>query len=120
MQANKLIVGNWVNYKKGNITKLEIEDFAEMAHNEGFLNMIEPIPLTKEWLYKLADEVCIIEKMTEDSFTVDRFRLVWKPEYEYWYVLDDLELTYITKVEFVHEWQNVFAVLNGRELTIKN
>ena len=74
---------------------------------------IKPIPLTEEWLLKFGCE------KAKRGFVIDRFRLTYNEQYEFWYVIDDSTLSYITKVEFVHEWQNVYFVLNGEELEIK-
>jgi len=82
-------------------------------------NDCEPILLTEEWLDKFS-HCALTEKTKKGLIVVDRFKLIWKPEYNYWYVLDFMNDTYITKVEFVHEWQNVYFSLNGKELTIKH
>ena len=69
--------------------------------------------LTEEWLLKFrANKVLNV-------FCYDRFRLAYKKEYKYWYVQDINTLTYLTKVEFVHEWQNFVFVMNGQELELK-
>lgn len=81
------------------------------------LEEVKPIPLTEEWLYKLSGG-CIIEKICENTITVDRFRLIWKPKYSYWYIVDDVHLTYITKAEYVHEWQGIYHALNGTQLVL--
>jgi len=76
------------------------------------------IPLTEEMLYRLAGDGCNIEQISEDDFVVDRFKLIWKEGYNYWYVVDDMTDAYITKVEWVHEFQNMYYALNGKELTV--
>lgn len=81
-----------------------------------FAEYIQPIPLTEEWLLKLNVD---IEKVNNYIFIIDRFRLSWNKTYKFWYVMDKTSLCYITKVEYIHEWQNTYYVLNGTELTIK-
>jgi hypothetical protein len=83
-----------------------------------YISNVWKIPLTEEMLYRLADEVCIAEHISEDEFVIDRFRLIWKENYGYWYVVDDMSEAYITKVEWVHEFQNMFFALNGKELSL--
>ena len=76
------------------------------------------IPLTEEWLLRLGSgliesgydegDVCIYE--------YSRFRLIWKPVYNYWYVVESTSGEYLTKIEFVHEWQNFVFAMDGEEL----
>ena len=69
--------------------------------------------MTEEWLLKLGAEE------NEGCFIHDRFKLQFHDTYKFWYVFDVTLMAYITKVEFVHEWQNVYFALNGEELTVK-
>ena len=73
----------------------------------------KPILLSEEWLLKFAAK----PKFQNTEFIYDRFRLIWKESYKYWYVIDSESLSYLTKIEFVHEWQNFVFVMNGTELT---
>lgn len=84
-----------------------------------FIGFVEPIPLTAKLVTRLVNEFVIIKNQEEGIVIVDRFKLIWKHAYNYWYVLNSTTSSYITKVEFVHEWQNVFFDLNGLELKIK-
>lgn len=78
--------------------------------NDAEIEMIDPIQLTKEWLVSLG-----AEKVSDNVFFFDRFKLRYLPEYEHWRVTSNGY--YITKVEYVHELQNVVFVLNGEELS---
>lgn len=73
-------------------------------------NRTEGIPLTDAWLEYFGAE------RYEDKYFYDRFKLIWKKAYKYWYIIDKESLTYLSKVEFVHEWQNFVYVMNGFEL----
>jgi hypothetical protein len=118
MKANKLRIGNWVNqvgfavqdgYPKDHKKLHQIKEGKEID----FSSFMEPIKLTDDWLLKFG-----AKKHDVLTFYHDRFRLDWKEAYGYWYVMDLETLTYMTKVEFVHEYQNFFHVMNGQELTI--
>jgi len=74
---------------------------------------IKPIPITEDWLLKLG----ATEEML-GHFLLDRFQLIWKESYNYWYVIDRYNACYYSKVEFVHEWQNLYFALNGSDLTL--
>ena len=71
-----------------------------------------PILLNEEWLLKTGCD------KKEDYFELDRFRLRWMNPYKYFYVTDVHSGGYFTKLEFVHEWQNFYFILQGEELTI--
>lgn len=74
----------------------------------------DPIALTGEWLLKFG-----AKKPRNYGIKLDRFRFIWKKEYQYWYVIgNDSACSYMTKIEFVHELQNFFQIMNGQELTL--
>lgn len=79
-----------------------------------FEDEILPIPLTPDWLHKLG----AVKELGSVLYSYGRFVLHWKEKYNYWYVTDK-QGNYMTKVEFVHEWQNFVYVMDGNELTIK-
>ena len=123
MKATELRIGNYVHYiPKDNedmecyVCKVDGEDIHKMEQSEEYANEHKPIPLTTGWLAELHDKT---NRRIKNVYIVDRFMLIWKPSYKYWYVVDSVNNTYITKVVYVHEWQNVFYVLNRKELEIK-
>lgn len=99
---------------------------AELVNKSDVLELVEkltalvkveetaPIPLTADWL-----ERCGCKKLRDGMYRFDRFDLRWVERYKFWNVTEIVCQAYITKVEFVHEWQNVVAVLNGYELKFK-
>ena len=118
-KANELRIGNLVYeqydspYTIETITPgwIQISDNYEEYDSE--IESLRPIPLTEEWLLKFrANKVLNV-------FCYDRFLLTYKTAYKYWYIQDSNTLTYLTKVEFVHEWQNFVFVMNGQELELK-
>ena len=114
MKAEELRLGNKAT-AYGKEIEISASDFAVLAmygaKNEN--HPYSPIPLTEEWLLKLGAEE------NEGCFIHDRFKLQHHDVYKFWYVFDVTLMAYITKVEFVHEWQNVYFALNGEELTVK-
>lgn len=113
MDATKLRIGNFIH---NNVESFQIQAkdlvFLLAFDNEHYA---EPIRLTDEWLVKLGGDVNPIST----GITYGRFRLIWKEAYKYWYVVDKETQCYISKVEFVHEWQNLVAAMDGNELTVK-
>ena len=121
MKVNEIRIGNYHYYhivdpldERGEydeVCQIDADDFRVLT--EFVCPEYKPILLTEEWLLKFGCE------KAKRGFVIDRFRLTYNEKYKFWYVVDDSTLSYITKVEFVHEWQNVYFVLNGTELTIK-
>jgi len=131
VMASELRIGNFVNVPRKDQSPFRIDAFeclskkfikVAMIHPEYGENFhpltwygddLKPIPLTEEWLLKLG----AIEEML-GHFLLDRFQLIWKESYNYWYIIDRYNACYYSKVEFVHEWQNLYFALNGSDLTI--
>ena len=108
MKANELRIGNLVLNNKDEIYKIK-------CINEEIENKIKPIKLTQDILFKLD---CLKTNDNKKlSYELDRFIIAFQEKYKFWYVYDKIEYTYITKIEFLHELQNVYFILNGEELT---
>ena len=117
MKAIELRIGNKVELY-GSIATVERFDFNTDAPKGLAIDHGKPIPLTEEWLRKLHTEE-EIEKSVRfpNEITIyDRFLFIWKPEYKYWYVVTSNHKEYLTKIEFVHEYQNFIFSLTGEEL----
>ena len=110
IQANELRIGNATS-------KGVIKSILENGVHFGFgkcstFSNLEPIPLTEEILLKFgAIKQTVVLKY-------GRFILRLKKDYNYWHVTDLETMGYLSKIEFVHEWQNFVFVMNGEELTI--
>ena len=122
MQAQELRIGNYLTPEvKGVILKdeLHIVEPTTLMMILGIIDNKEikfkPIPLTEEWLLK-----CKSSEEMYGCFLYDRFKLIWKESYNFWYVIDRDNECYYTKIEFVHEWQNFVFAINGYELNFKN
>jgi hypothetical protein len=119
IKKEELRVGNILNYttSENDIlpTRIDWQDLKWISRDpKGFNIIFDPIPLTEEWLLKFGSKKTLVN----ETLIFDRFKLVYKLAYKYWYVLDLNTLTYLTKVEFVHEWQNFVYIINGKELEI--
>jgi len=135
MKANELRIGNLITFKgKVRIVdgvslcgshlmpRVPLVNLHYMYQEKELLNInkLEPIPLTEEWLLKLRSRESLPVNYKNIYIMLDRFLLTYQASYGFWYVYDFSceEMLYITKVEFVHEWQNVYFALNGEELTL--
>lgn len=128
IQANELRIGNIVvnNSEYSYISSIDsesgevgiypcfIEENEVVFLNILSMNGLQPAPLTEELLLK-----CGSTSTVKGFHYHDRFSLRWVEAYKYWYVTDMETGCYITKVEFLHEWQNTWYVLQGEELNIE-
>jgi len=127
MKANEIKINNWINYNSCNLKINSIihpEPFIGQNYSNKWLiavdnncltvtlDKINPIPLSEEWLTNLG------AKKYKKFIIHDRFVLQWINGHNYWYVTDANFQSYITKIEFVHEWQNLFFELTKKELTL--
>ena len=79
------------------------------------LDCLKPIPLTEEWLLKFN---AIKIHAPYLGFKYSRFKLIWKESYKFWYVLDWVDETYMTKISYVHEFQNFIKSMDNKELQV--
>lgn len=81
------------------------------------IEYVNPILLTEEWLFNFN-----CQKIKEGHFWWGRFELIFKPNYGYWYITSDCNSgkNYFSKVEFVHEWQNLVFAMDGTQLKLKS
>ena len=111
LSAKDLRIGNWYNSVKFNQhVTCELSDLRELyimsdgAYNDPPIDeMFEPIPLTEEWAIEFGYE-CLVEMACDYS-----------DESKY-----DIEITSVDLVGLmVHEAQNLYLDLTGKELEIK-
>jgi len=88
MKANEIMIGNNI-YLTDNIgNKKEIivnnHTFSDFEIKLG--QTYSGVPLTREMLIEFGCDV--IAGVDWDYFYLDRFKLFWKDEYKFWYVLE--------------------------------
>ena len=117
MKTNELRIGNWVRQRESD-TYIQIEQY--LLCNEELCHY-QPIKLTEEWLFKFGfidlKERCglngiyaIIGKRGHINIETMSYC-----EIDYEGSVDD-----IVKIEYVHELQNLFYVLNKEELNYES
>lgn len=82
------------------------------------LNCFKPIQLTEERLISFGNAE--IKPFGLGVEILERFIFIWKESYKYWYVVTKESKEYLTKIEFIHEYQNFIFALNGSELQVGN
>jgi hypothetical protein len=136
MKANELRIGNLMNFPFTNeiveIIGINAHESIDLQLNKTIINTIsfrknlnlycepidkiEPIPLTEEWLNKLGFELNGFYRLQVTSF----LELCWKP-YDKTLNLQTKKngFTEDSKVKYVHELQNLYFALTGKEITLK-
>lgn len=122
MKANELRIGNLVNYRvRDNLdprkewlqyTQIDWQDLRILSHNMG--DGFEPIEITKDWLHRLG-------------FEYNDMILTWSHQDQYLpsltltnngtYIIDGM--AYSPELRYVHQLQNLFFALTGKELELK-
>jgi hypothetical protein len=119
MEAQELRIGNYVNGDLGKYYKFELSDFYDWwgDHNSHiFGDHIHPIPLTEEWLLKFGFEFIEGEPIGDmsfnDNWTLGKFKInVWGNGWLFYW--DD---KWDNKLQYVHQLQNLYFTLTGKEL----
>lgn len=127
ISVNEIRIGNYVKHPRNDFAMVEsIQKSAQGLYALTFKDeaagywiehdgesICEGIELTSELLLNFG---AFKEKI--NVFIVSRFKLIWKDKYKYWYVIDRNEETYYTKLEFLHEFQNLYFALTGEEFKL--
>jgi hypothetical protein len=130
LSAQELRIGNYIHYhiedamderkEWDELSQIDYDDlriFTQFEDNSEY----RPISLNEEWLRKFhnEDEIEKSGRFPNEITIYDRFLFIWKPEYKYWYVVSAYHKEYLTKIEFLHEYQNFIYCLTGEELILK-
>jgi len=119
MEATEIIIGKWYRRTHGKgftDCEMTLELMARIFSDEDIaFNDFSGMPLTEELLLKCG---ATKSNSVKESLLYSRFRLFWKKSYNYWYVVDSTTNVYMTKIEFLHEWQNFVNIMDGHELQI--
>lgn len=107
MKANELRIGNWLY---SNLTKQNFQVNADDIEGiNGDPSVCDPIPITEEWLVKLNSDNDLFYK-----FGVFELRYSnYSKSYEVW-----MNGKYILSIYYIHQLQNLYFVLTGKELII--
>ena len=132
MKASELRIGNYVYYHDEEIEKVKAIWYDNTSEcylittnletkDASYIHVFSPIPLTEDWLLKLGFEY---------YEPLNHYRIVIN---DVWYsVSKDMFFTFVNlnydetkemprkKIEYVHQLQNLYWCLCGKELTLKD
>lgn len=125
MTASELRIGNYVNISLNdvdyNTIQIKVDDLYYITQKKG---VYEPIPLTEDWLTKFGFKY-INSNNSYLTYTKNNYYLqmdVRKADNK-WTIFDDIisDLVEFAKVDIthVHQLQNLYFALTGKELKIK-
>jgi len=106
METKELRIGNYVYDTLGKVNKIDLEAITYIVKEPH--NQVKPIPLTEEWLLKFDME--LISKITY-SPKEGLLRLSNG---------DTKGTLLIPHIKYVHQLQNIYFELTGKELTFKS
>ncbi len=121
MESKELRIGNYYIDIDERLSELSGYELYQMnsKQNQNTLCAKEyvPIPLTEEWLLKLG---LVYDKDEEATFLVPySFYIVYEVDDDYC-IYENVNDTFITSIEYVHQLQNLYFALCGEELTLKD
>ncbi|MDR4892285.1 MULTISPECIES: hypothetical protein [unclassified Chryseobacterium] len=120
METNELRLGNYVMDKKDENLECVylLQDLGDLVYiNDLHPDNCMPIPLTEEWLLTFGFTL-----MPESEYTLNTYE---KEEFQLWNKKGDFsEIVYLSsrdtiELKSVHQLQNLFFALKGKELTLK-
>jgi len=135
MEARELRLGNWVTTtERGCECDYQVigigEDFVDLYHpykcdpfKEAYgveIPSLRPIPLTEEWLDKFGFEKSDDLGSYEVGLNSPFVALIWNSEevdLENDFSIEPMTITY--RCKYVHQLQNLYFALTGKELTPK-
>jgi len=108
----KIIIVQYINYDLFNECWL----IGDQSGGDQYLELLKPIPLTEEWLVRLTP---IIADTVDDE---DGTRCSYQWYYLDGYIYDDNNFAMCNrlnwkKIMYLHELQNFYFIMTGKELT---
>lgn len=123
IQINELRIGNII--QEGKIEQIdnsidEVYYSGDCYYQSNYCCNINPFPITEEWLLKFG-----FEKIIDNEFTL-RYDLKKDERFDYFFPKHNLKsfgmrfqgACFFDVVKNVHQLQNIYFALTGKELTI--
>jgi len=127
MKTTELRIGNWI-YKRSSTgvkNAIQMNSFYGLCNVRTNSEKFEPIQLDEEWLRKFGfDDSEYKDGYIGIDVNNSNFVLSKPKKYEFmknylWEYKADMWQKYV-ELQYVHQLQNLFFVLTGKELTIKD
>lgn len=113
MKANELRVGNLILWKGIEVKIVDVAIISRADNDpEGFNMNYKPIPLTEEWLLNFGFSIENGDYYNDD---VSIKQLLFEPDNERYFHFNGSRAF----IYYVHQLQNLFFALKGKELILK-
>jgi hypothetical protein len=125
IKANELRIGNWIaDFEAGGVFQIEeickVGNQYNVSYRNGSIicavDVLDPIPITEDWLLKLG-----FEKTMTWTYTIDllgSLKLVYYLGEKGW-SLGFKNYSDFSNLKYLHELQNLYFALTGKELEMK-
>ena len=115
MKPQELRIGNYLwDIEDDYLVTVECIDDSINGFNPNYLEIINPIQLTKEWLLKFGFAYRLKHAGTTEIFMpYTEFKIIYNHITKKYYYIKWNE------IKHVHQLQNLYFALTGEELTIK-
>lgn len=119
MKASELRIGNYIENTDSQMASYMVVNADVIKQNEHTMYAsLEPIPLTEEWLLKFGFEFHVNANCENFYYTKDAFICIRCDEDFEWFRYYNGD--FYSEIEYVHQLQNLFFCLCGKELTLKS
>jgi hypothetical protein len=117
MKASELRIGNYVRSNDVNMASYFTVTASFLKQNENEMSwFIEEIPLTEEWLLKFGFELDI----EDDGYQKRKYKVSVSDEGCLFFINIGYYPEEIAEFKYVHQLQNLYFALTGKELTFKS
>ncbi len=118
IQANELRIGNWVNLKSSGYVRVEVDSIGDIVNNPA---IFEPIPLAP----KILEKAGFTERQQSffSYYFIDYIQVAVQKRFEIEEIDDRPTFLWmagnnIIHIHYLHQLQNLYHALTGRELEI--
>jgi hypothetical protein len=113
MDAKELRIDNYVLHSKSGV---ELKLHIGLIECEYRGDYYDPIPLTKDWLLKFGLEY----DKNEGHIFLQKYIFYIRDDHEEdgWDIYENVNDSFITTVEYVHQLQNLYFALTGAEIEV--
>lgn len=128
MKTTELRIGSWIYGRDllfGDKVAIQVKSSADLCNIENLPDEFEPIPLDKKWLRKFGfddwdyEDIYIGIDVNNSNFVLSKPKKYEFMKNYLWEYKADMWQKYV-ELQYVHQLQNLFFVLTGKELTIKD
>jgi len=109
MRASELRIGNYIENTDSQMASYMVVNADVIKQNEHTMYAsLEPIPLTEEWLLKLGAK----RDKIDNTYYLSELEIMLPNFFRY-------KTSIISRIDYVHQLQNLYFALRGEELTRK-